>query len=63
MSFRLSLDETASPEDLVIDVEGLRFLVDPRWRQYLDGLEIDLRAYYGRESLVAYNPTLGGGCP
>jgi hypothetical protein len=43
--------------------EGIRFLSAGRYQQYLDGLEIDVRDFYGHECLIAFNPSLdGGGC-
>lgn len=62
MSFNLSLDETADKQDSVIEVDGLNFLADARAKSYVDGLEIDVEEYYGREGLVAFNRNYGGGC-
>lgn len=46
----------------MLEVAGVSFLAEERLLHFLDGLVIDVQAYYGREALVAYNPEAGGGC-
>ncbi len=62
MSFHLSLEETAKQTDTGFEQGGVSFLADERGLRYLDGLVIDVQSYYGRESVIAFHPTLGGGC-
>ncbi len=45
----------------MFEAEGITFLSDGHNQRYLEGLEIDVRDFYGREGLVAHNPALGGG--
>lgn len=40
----------------------MSFLADGRYLHFLDGLVIDVQAFYGREAVVAYHPEHGGGC-
>lgn len=46
----------------MVEIDGLKFVADTRFERYLAGLEIETREYYGREGIVAYNRSLGGGC-
>ena len=46
----------------MFESEGITFVSDSRYQRYVDGLEIDVQDFYGRENLVAHNPALGGGC-
>lgn len=47
----------------MFESEGITFVSDSRYQRYVEGLEIDVEDWWGRESLVAHNPALsGGGC-
>jgi hypothetical protein len=46
----------------VLELGGISFLAEERLLHFLDGLVIDVQAFYGREAVVAYNPEHGGGC-
>ena len=62
MSYHLSLEETASAEDLRLDVDGIAFVAEARWHFALPGLKIDVQEYWGRQGLVAFNDGFGGSC-
>ena len=46
----------------MLERAGIAFLADERGLRYLDGLVIDVQAFYGREAVVAHHPEYGGGC-
>ncbi len=43
-------------------MDGIPFVTEGRHHFAVDGMRIDVQEVWGRESLVAYHGSLGGGC-
>ena len=46
----------------MIEVEGIRFVVEAHRRPLVAGLRIEIQRFFGREGLVAYGTSGGGAC-
>jgi hypothetical protein len=47
---------------VVIDVDGVPFVLEAHRRHVVAGLRIEVQTVFGREGLYAWNERLGGGC-
>ena len=67
-AYGMALDNEARPDDEVIDLGGIRVLVDPQSAPYLDGAEIDFVDSLMGRGFTVTNPNAapsggcGGGC-
>jgi len=59
----LALEQEAGQEDVVVEVDGLRILVDPDSAPLLEGASIDYLEDEERSGFTIFNPNLPvGGC-
>jgi hypothetical protein len=42
----------------VVEAEGITFVADDKTRPWLDGLQIEVLNYWGRDNVVAHHPTV-----
>lgn len=56
MSYALSFDRGARPDDVVLEQGGLKVLVDPQSAPYLDGVTVDYVVGLHKEGFKFVNP-------
>ena len=65
-SYQLNFDEHVQPEDLTVEYDGIRVVVDPTSAQYLAGTELDFVSSLHGGGFKFSNPkathTCGCGC-
>lgn len=61
-SYRMGFDENQRPDDKVMDVEGIKVLVDQKSYLYLNGTEIDFQDGLMGRGFVFHNPNATGTC-
>ena len=61
-SYRMGFDENQKAEDKVIDIEGIKVLVDSKSWLYLKGVEIDFQDGLMGRGFVFNNPNATGTC-
>lgn len=61
-SYRLSFEDAAGPDDLVVRAEGLRVLVDPKSAPILDGSTLDFDDALLGGGLKVRNPQAAREC-
>lgn len=62
--YMLTLEQEAGQEDTVVEVDGLRILLDPDSAPLLEGASIDYVEDPERSGFTIFNPNLpAGGCP
>ncbi|ABA79704.1 iron-sulfur cluster assembly accessory protein [Rhodobacter sphaeroides] len=62
LKYGMSLELTEAPDDLVVEAEGLRVLIDPQSGTYLNGVTIDFVTSLEGTGFVFDNPNAKGGC-
>ncbi len=62
MAYKLEFADAAEPEDLVFESHGLKVLVDPRSRPYIDGTELDYATEGLNEGFKFNNPNIKDQC-
>ncbi|MCB9383127.1 MAG: iron-sulfur cluster assembly accessory protein [Bryobacterales bacterium] len=62
LSYKFKYDKTARPSDNVIDVDGVRLLVDPKSMQYLDGMTLDYEETVLEQAFRFRNPNAQKSC-
>ncbi len=60
--YGLLIEEQAAEDDLIVDQEGIRILVDPFSAQYLNGVKIDYVSSMQGSGFTFSNPNATGGC-
>jgi iron-sulfur cluster assembly protein len=67
-AYGMALDNEPRPDDSIIELDGIRVLVDPQSAPYLDGAEIDFVDSLMGRGFTVTNPNAqqtggcGGGC-
>ena len=65
-AYGMALDNETRPDDTIIDLNGIKVLVDPASAPYLDGAEIDFVDTLMGRGFTVNNPNAaqaqGGGC-
>ena len=54
--YRMAIDAQVSPEDRVVEVDGVRFVADPEAARLLEGARLDYRADADGEGFVIEGP-------
>jgi iron-sulfur cluster assembly protein len=62
MQYGMAFEEAPQQHDAVVDVEGVRLLVDPTSRMYLEGATIDFVDSLMGGGFRIDNPNSAGGC-
>jgi iron-sulfur cluster assembly protein len=62
MAYKLEFADSADPEDVVFETNGLKVLVDPRSLPYLDGTELDYAKEGLNEGFRFNNPNVKDQC-
>ncbi len=62
LSYKFKYDESARPSDSVIEVDGVRLLVDPKSMQYLDGMTLDYEETVLEQAFRFRNPNAQKSC-
>ncbi|MCK9518196.1 MAG: iron-sulfur cluster insertion protein ErpA [Dehalococcoidia bacterium] len=60
--YGMALARAAEDDDLVLDLQGVRVLVDPESAQYLEGAEIDYIDDIMKSGFSIYNPNATKSC-
>ena len=60
--YGLLIEEQASDDDYVLELEGVRVFVDPFSAQYLNGVAIDYVSSMQGSGFTFKNPNATGGC-
>jgi iron-sulfur cluster assembly protein len=61
-TYRMGFDENQKPDDKVVEVDGVKVLVDSKSYLYLDGTEIDFQDGLLGRGFVFNNPNATGTC-
>ena len=62
LAYKIEYVDEVSPEDQVIDVHGLKVVIDPKSLAYLDGTELDFVKEGLNEGFKFNNPNVRGEC-
>ena len=62
LSYKFKYDRQARANDNVIDVEGVRLLVDPKSMKYLDGMVLDYEETILEQAFRFRNPNAQKSC-
>jgi len=62
MMYHLSVDERTLDDDTVVDVEGVRIVVDKKSKLFLHGLTLDYTTGLNGKGFVFSNPNATGTC-
>ncbi len=62
LSYVLSFDEERREDDIVVEVEGARLLLDPKSEAVLRGTELDFTSGLNGKGFVFNNPNATGTC-
>lgn len=62
MAYGMHFDSDPSPEDEVLDQDGLRVFVDPESYEYVEGATVDYVSGPGREGFIVDVSSEGSGC-
>ena len=62
MQYGFTLDEAENDDDFVIDLDGVKALVDPASMQYLQGANIDFKESITDARFVIDNPNSTASC-
>lgn len=62
MMYHLSIDTAQKDDDVVIEYEDVRILVDPKSKLFLHGLTLDFTAGLNGKGFVFSNPNAKGTC-
>jgi len=60
--YGLLIEDAAAEDDVVVDAEGFRVLIDPFSAQYLNGTTIDYVSSMQGSGFTFTNPNATGGC-
>ncbi len=61
-TYRMGFDDSQKPDDKVIEIEGVKVLVDQKSYLYLNGTEIDFQDGLSGRGFVFHNPNATGTC-
>ena len=61
-TYRMGFDENQTPDDKVLDVNGVKVLVDSKSYLYLNGTEVDFQDGLMGRGFVFHNPNATGTC-
>ncbi len=61
-TYRMGFDENQKPDDKVLDIEGIKILVDQKSYLYLSGTEVDFQDGLMGRGFVFHNPNASGTC-
>ncbi|MBI4300289.1 MAG: iron-sulfur cluster assembly accessory protein [Chloroflexi bacterium] len=62
LEYGMTLDDSQHPDDLAVDAEGFRILVDPGSAVYLEGAEVDYVESVMRSGFTINNPNATRTC-
>lgn len=60
--YKFGLEESAAPDDVVVETDGVAMLVDPVSLPFLEGAEVDYVETIGAASFQVKNPNAASGC-
>jgi iron-sulfur cluster assembly protein len=60
--YGMGVETEFSPDEQLIDANGVKFVIDPESAPYLEGAEIDYRDSLMGRGFMIKNPNQGGGC-
>ncbi len=61
-SYKMGFDSKVNPDDQVIEIDGIKVVVDGKSNLYLDGTEIDFQDGLMGRGFVFNNPNSSGTC-
>ena len=61
-SYKMGFDENVTENDRVLEVDGVKVVVDEKSNMYLDGVEIDYHDGLMGKGFVFNNPNASGTC-
>jgi iron-sulfur cluster assembly accessory protein len=61
-SYSLSFEEEPREEDVLVERDGVRFLLDPKSGSYLDGARLDHTSGLNGAGFIFSNPNASGTC-
>ena len=61
-SYKMGFDENVTENDRVLEVDGVKVVVDEKSNMYLDGVEIDYHDGLMGKGFVFNNPNANGTC-
>src|SRR5579875_1280118 len=62
IGYSMGLEQSPAAEDEVVEVGGLRFVVDPTSRDYVDGAEIGYKSDLVGGGFTIESPNVQSGC-
>ena len=61
-SYKMGFDESVKNDDTIVDVSGVKVVVDQKSNLYLDGVEVDYHDGLMGRGFVFNNPNASGTC-
>ena len=61
-TYKMGFDENISEQDRVLDIDGIKILIDEKSGLYLDAVEVDFQDNLMGKGFVFNNPNAGGTC-